>query len=75
MRTGRTGDIFISLEEARKNRLKADWEKVKITQPAFYGTTSLKIIHWKSYGLISTGLSSSMPGKSRANTPRSSMTR
>ena len=34
-------DIYISLEEARTNRLKVNWDEVKITKPHFMGNRSL----------------------------------
>jgi 5-methyltetrahydrofolate--homocysteine methyltransferase len=34
-------DVFISLDEARSNRLKVNWNEVKITKPAFIGNRSL----------------------------------
>jgi 5-methyltetrahydrofolate--homocysteine methyltransferase len=37
----KSGEVYISLEEARKNRLQVDWNKVQITKPAFTGNFSL----------------------------------
>jgi 5-methyltetrahydrofolate--homocysteine methyltransferase len=34
-------DVFISLEEARANRLKVNWDEVLINKPAFIGNRSL----------------------------------
>lgn len=35
-------ELLISLEEARKNKLKTDWTGVKITRPSFIGTRILE---------------------------------
>jgi len=34
-------EVFISLEEARKNRLKVNWDEVQIKKPAFLGNHTL----------------------------------
>ena len=54
---------FVSMAEARRNKMKTDWNKIDIVKPMLIGNISCLIFLLQKLQNILTGLRSSMHGK------------